>query len=47
MPSEDAIPMTTTRFIEPMYATAVRKLPQGKTWIYEAKLDGYRCLAPA
>lgn len=32
-------------FIEPMYATAVRELPDGDTWAYEAKLDGYRCLA--
>ena len=33
------------RFIEPMYAEAVRELPEGGAWIYEAKLDGYRCLA--
>ena len=32
-------------FIEPMYASAVRELPDGATWTYEAKLDGYRCLA--
>jgi bifunctional non-homologous end joining protein LigD len=32
-------------FIEPMYAEAVRELPDGGLWSYEAKLDGYRCLA--
>src|SRR5687768_4075681 len=32
-------------FIEPMYAEAVRELPDGTLWTYEAKLDGYRCLA--
>jgi len=29
-------------FIEPMYAEAVRELPDGGAWSYEAKLDGYR-----
>ena len=33
------------RFIEPMYATLLRELPDGGEWTYEAKLDGYRCLA--
>ena len=33
------------QFVEPMYALAVRKLPEGKDWLYEIKLDGYRCLA--
>src|SRR5881409_2966030 len=33
------------RFIEPMCAEAVRELPDGGLWTYEAKLDGYRCLA--
>jgi ATP-dependent DNA ligase len=32
-------------FIEPMYAEAVKELPDGGLWSYEAKLDGYRCLA--
>src|ERR1051325_10528844 len=32
-------------FIEPMYAQAVRDLPAGGEWSYEAKLDGYRCIA--
>jgi ATP-dependent DNA ligase len=33
------------RFIEPMYALAVKKLPQGKDRLYEVRFDGYRCLA--
>jgi bifunctional non-homologous end joining protein LigD len=32
-------------FIEPMYAEVCRELPDGGAWTYEAKLDGYRCLA--
>ena len=28
-----------------MYARAVEKLPEGRYWLYEIKLDGYRCLA--
>jgi len=32
-------------FIEPMLASPVRELPDGAAWSYEAKLDGYRCLA--
>jgi len=33
------------RFIAPMNATAVRELPEGNVWTYEANLNGYRCLA--
>jgi ATP-dependent DNA ligase len=36
---------TKIRFIEPMYALGVRNLPEGPDWLYEIKLDGYRCLA--
>jgi len=32
-------------FIEPMQVAPVRELPEGGAWTYEAKLDGYRCLA--
>ena len=32
-------------FIEPMQLALVRALPNGGDWLYEAKLDGYRCLA--
>ena len=35
----------TVQFIEPMYALAVRNIPEGKEWLYEVKFDGYRCLA--
>ena len=37
--------MTSLKFIEPMYARSVEKLPEGRDWLYEIKLDGYRCLA--
>ena len=37
--------MASLKFIEPMYARAVEKLPEGREWLYEVKLDGYRCLA--
>ena len=36
---------TKIQFIEPMYALGVRNLPEGPDWLYEIKLDGYRCLA--
>lgn len=37
--------MTSLKFIEPMYAKSVEKLPQARGWLYEVKMDGYRCLA--
>jgi DNA ligase D-like protein (predicted ligase) len=40
-----ALPSATVRFVEPMYALAVQKLPHGQEWLYEVKFDGYRCLA--
>jgi ATP-dependent DNA ligase len=40
-----ALPKAEIRFIEPMYARLVDKLPQGQEWFYEVKFDGYRCLA--
>jgi bifunctional non-homologous end joining protein LigD len=40
-----AVPQAKPRFIEPMYALAVKNLPNGKDWLYEVKFDGYRCLA--
>jgi bifunctional non-homologous end joining protein LigD len=33
------------QFVEPMLAKPVERLPAGNEWIYETKLDGYRCLA--
>jgi len=52
-PSHAILPVTMSpkptlakiRFVEPMYALAVRKLPEGPDWLYEIKFDGYRCLA--
>lgn len=39
-------PVTTApRFIEPMRAALVDKLPEGPAWQYEIKLDGYRAIA--
>jgi bifunctional non-homologous end joining protein LigD len=40
-----ALPSATVRFVEPMYARLVNNLPEGRDWLYEVKLDGYRCLA--
>jgi bifunctional non-homologous end joining protein LigD len=39
------LPQAKPHFIEPMYARAVQKLPDGKDWLYEIKLDGYRAFA--
>jgi ATP-dependent DNA ligase len=39
------LPPAKLRFIEPMYARLVNELPEGKDWLYEVKLDGYRCFA--
>jgi DNA ligase D-like protein (predicted ligase) len=41
----NALPPAKVRFIEPMYARLVKSLPQGQEWLYEVKLDGYRCFA--
>jgi ATP-dependent DNA ligase len=38
-------PAAEVRFIEPMYALAIKNLPAGKEWFYEVKFDRYRCLA--
>ncbi|HEX2228423.1 MAG TPA: non-homologous end-joining DNA ligase [Candidatus Binatia bacterium] len=41
-----ALPDTKAKFIKPMLAEAVHELPHDrKSWIYELKLDGYRCVA--
>lgn len=39
------LPRAKVQFIEPMYARAVQRLPQGNGWLYEIKFDGYRALA--
>jgi DNA ligase D-like protein (predicted ligase) len=41
----NGLPSAKVRFIEPMYALGVQKLPDGNEWLYEVKFDGYRCLA--
>ena len=33
------------RFIPPMLLQRVSSLPEGPTWAYEIKLDGYRAVA--
>src|SRR4029453_2165185 len=43
-PSISTLPSAKVRFIEPMYALPVQKLPHGQEWLYEVKFDGYRCL---
>jgi bifunctional non-homologous end joining protein LigD len=41
-----ALPPARKGFIQPMMATSVASLPDHeKQWMYEIKLDGYRCLA--
>jgi bifunctional non-homologous end joining protein LigD len=40
-----ALPPAKARFIQPMILSEVRALPEGSEWAFEAKLDGYRCLA--
>ena len=36
--------MTKPRFVQPMAARVVDKLPEGDGWSYEVKFDGYRAL---
>jgi bifunctional non-homologous end joining protein LigD len=41
-----ALPRATVEFTQPMLAETVKELPDnGHQWLYEIKLDGYRCLA--
>src|SRR5262245_55186941 len=35
----------TAKFIEPMLLLRTEKLPEGDSWTYEIKFDGYRALA--
>lgn len=43
-----AVKQTTIKFkagfVEPMLCAAVKELPEGPSWEYELKLDGYRAL---
>ena len=34
-----------TGFIEPMQCKPVAAMPAGEKWVFELKLDGYRCIA--
>ena len=38
------LPRTSPRFIQPMAARVVDKLPEGDDWMYEVKFDGHRAL---
>src|SRR5439155_26650165 len=40
-----SLPKTEASFVEPMECLSVSRLPEGATWIWEIKLDGYRALA--
>jgi bifunctional non-homologous end joining protein LigD len=39
-----ALPKRKAEFIEPMECALVPKLPEGRQWTFEAKLDGYRAI---
>jgi ATP-dependent DNA ligase len=41
----ESLPKARVGFMEPMLARSVSELPANvKDWLYEIKLDGYRCL---
>jgi DNA ligase D-like protein (predicted ligase) len=42
MPTKQALPKQTAGFIETMDCLPVSRLPEGREWTYEIKLDGYR-----
>ena len=42
----ESLPKARLKFVEPMLAKSVTELPKATDkWLYEVKLDGYRCLA--
>src|SRR5688500_11781171 len=41
----NSLPRGEPRFIQPMKAKLVAKLPSGKEWAYEIKFDGVRAIA--
>jgi ATP-dependent DNA ligase len=45
MKALNALARAKIGFIEPMYAKPLQSLREGPEWLYEVKLDGYRCLA--
>jgi len=44
-PDLRSLPAAKMTFVEPMLAKLVNQVPEGESWIYEIKLDGYRALA--
>ncbi len=42
--SAKSSPVTKARFFEAMLCLTAYKLPEGPTWQYEVKLDGYRAI---
>jgi bifunctional non-homologous end joining protein LigD len=45
LPKKLEAKIATPKFVEPMRAALVDKLPEGAAWQYEVKFDGYRALA--
>jgi len=41
----DSLTVCKAAFVKPMECLSVSKLPEGKQWVYEVKLDGYRAVA--
>jgi DNA ligase D-like protein (predicted ligase) len=41
----EALPKTRAEFIAPMLLLRTERLPEGASWLYELKLDGYRAIA--
>ena len=39
------MPTARAHFIEPMLLQQTARLPEGRQWLYELKLDGYRAIA--
>ncbi len=41
----ESLPISEASFVEPMECLSVSRLPEGATWLWEIKFDGYRALA--
>src|SRR5437879_12140258 len=41
----ESLPISEASFVEPMECLSVSRLPEGPTWLWEIKFDGYRALA--
>jgi len=44
-PNLEALPKARAEFISPMLLLRTGRLPEGPSWLYELKLDGYRAIA--